>query len=79
MNSVMLSEEGELFYNIDLNMLLFIYFYCQFCGVYGIDLGEIILDIVKEENGLVICQFLVKFDEINVIVMGYWKYMGGEI
>ena len=78
-NSVMPSEEGESPYNIDPNTLPPIYFYCQSCGVHGIDLGEITLDIAKEENGLAIRQLLVKSDETNVTATGYWKHMGGEI
>ncbi|MED5489034.1 MAG: YhdP family protein [Pseudomonadota bacterium] len=78
-NSAMPSEEGESPYNIDPNTLPPIYFYCQSCGVHGIDLGEITLDIAKEENGLAIRQLLVKSDETNVTATGYWKHMGGEI
>ncbi|OLF73317.1 protease [Alteromonas sp. W12] len=78
-NSAMPSEEGESPYNIDPNTLPPIYFYCQSCGVHGIDLGEITLDIAREENGLAIRQLLVKSDETNVTATGYWKHMGGEI
>ncbi|CAI3926811.1 MAG: YhdP family protein [Pseudomonadota bacterium] len=78
-NSAMPNEEGESPYNIDPNTLPPIYFYCQSCGVHGIDLGEITLDIAKEENGLAIRQLLVKSDETNVTATGYWKHMGGEI
>ena len=78
-NSAMPSEEGESPYNIDPNTLPPIYFYCQSCGVHGIDLGEITLDIAKEENGLAIRQLLVKSDETNVTATGYWKHIGGEI
>ncbi|WP_334021010.1 YhdP family protein [Alteromonas sp. S015] len=78
-NSATLNEEGESPYNIDPNSLPPIYFYCQSCGVHGIDLGEITLDIAKEENGLAIRQLLVKSDETNVTATGYWKHMGGEI
>ncbi|KHT55461.1 protease [Alteromonas macleodii] len=78
-NSAMPNEEGESLYNIDPNTLPPIYFYCQSCGVHGIDLGEITLDIAKEENGLAIRQLLVKSDETNVTATGYWKHMGGEI
>ena len=78
-NSVMPNEEDESPYNIDPNTLPPIYFYCQSCGVHGIDLGEITLDIAKEENGLAIRQLLVKSDETNVTATGYWKHMGGEI
>jgi uncharacterized protein (TIGR02099 family) len=78
-NSAMSNEEGESPYNIDPNTLPPIYFYCQSCGVHGIDLGEITLDIAKEENGLAIRQLLVKSDETNVTATGYWKHMGGEI
>jgi len=73
------SEEGESPYNIDPNTLPPIYFYCQSCGVHGIDLGEITLDIAKEGNGLAIRQLLVKSDETNVTATGYWKHVGGEI
>ncbi|MED5333726.1 MAG: YhdP family protein [Pseudomonadota bacterium] len=78
-NSAMPNEEGESPYNIDPNTLPPIYFYCQSCGVHGIDLGEITLDIAKEENGLAIRQLLVKSDETNVTATGYWKHIGGEI
>ena len=78
-NSAMPNEEGESPYNIDPNTLPPIYFYCQSCGVHGIDLGEITLDIAKEENGLAIRQLLVKSDETNVTATGYWKHVGGEI
>ncbi|AMN10310.1 protease [Alteromonas macleodii] len=78
-NSAMPNEKGESPYNIDPNTLPPIYFYCQSCGVHGIDLGEITLDIAKEENGLAIRQLLVKSDETNVTATGYWKHIGGEI
>ncbi|OJF70122.1 TIGR02099 family protein [Alteromonas sp. V450] len=78
-NRTMPKEKGESPYNIDPNTLPPIYFYCQSCGVHGIDLGEVTLDIAKEENGLAIRQLLVKSDETNVTATGYWKHMGGEI
>ena len=78
-NKAMPKEKGESPYNIDPNTLPPIYFYCQSCGVHGIDLGEVTLDIAKEENGLAIRQLLVKSDETNVTATGYWKHMGGEI
>lgn len=78
-NNAISNEEGESLYNIDPNTLPPIYFYCQSCGVHGIDLGEITVDIAKEENGLAIRQLLVKSDETNVTATGYWKHMGGEI
>ena len=60
------SEEGDSPYNIDPNTLPPIYFYCQSCGVHGIDFGEITLDIAKEDDGLAIRQLLIKSDETNV-------------
>ena len=65
-NSAMPNEEGESPYNIDPNTLPPIYFYCQSCGVHGIDLGEITLDIAKEENGLAIRQLLVNLMKITL-------------
>ncbi|MBT3135435.1 TIGR02099 family protein [Alteromonas sp. ALT199] len=73
------SEEDESPYNIDPNTLPPIYFYCQSCSVHGIDLGEITLDIVKEDNGLAIRQLLVRSDETNITATGSWKHVNGEI
>ena len=73
------SEEDESPYNIDPNTLPPIYFYCQSCGVHGIDLGEVTLDVAKEDDGLAIRQLLVKSDESNVTATGYWKHVGGEV
>ena len=72
-------EKGDSPYNIDPNTLPPIYFYCQSCGVHGIDFGEITLDIAKEDDGLAIRQLLIKSDETNVTATGYWKHVRGEI
>ncbi|GFD93746.1 DUF3971 domain-containing protein [Alteromonas sp. KUL156] len=66
-------------YNIDPNSLPPIYFYCQSCGFHGIDLGEVTLDIAKEDNGLAIRQLLLKSDKTNITASGYWKHVDGEI
>ena len=73
------AEKGDSPYNIDPNTLPPIYFYCQSCGVHGIDFGEITLDIAKEDDGLAIRQLLIKSDETNVTATGYWKHVRGEI
>ncbi|AXT38301.1 TIGR02099 family protein [Alteromonas sp. BL110] len=72
-------EEDESPYSIDPNTLPPIYFYCQSCGVHGIDLGEVTLDVAKEDGGLAIRQLLVKSDESNLTATGYWKHIGGEV
>ncbi|MFZ8201262.1 YhdP family protein [Alteromonas portus] len=78
-NSAVSGKESGSPYNIDPNTLPPIYFYCQSCGVHGIDLGEITLDIAKEDNGLAVRQLLVRSDETNVTATGYWKHKGGKI
>ena len=73
------SEEDESPYNIDPNTLPPIYFYCQSCGVHGIDLGEITLDVAKDDHGLAIRQLLVKSDDTNITATGYWKHVNGKV
>ena len=73
------SEEDESPYNIDPNTLPPIYFYCQSCGVHGIDLGEITVDVAKDDHGLAIRQLLVKSDETNITATGYWKHVNGKV
>ncbi|WP_394223385.1 YhdP family protein [Alteromonas gracilis] len=78
-NKAEVAQESDSPFNIDPNTLPPIYFYCHSCGVHGIDLGEITLDIAKEDNGLTIRQLLVKSDETNITASGYWKHIGGNV
>ena len=73
------STKEDSLYNIDPISLPPIYFYCQSCGFHGIDLGEITLDIAKDDSGLAIRQLLLKSDETNITASGYWKHVDGEI
>ena len=73
------ASDDESPYDIDPNTLPPIYFYCQSCGIHGIDFGEITLDIAKEDNGLAIRQLLVRSDDTNITASGYWKHVGRDI
>ena len=60
-------------YDIDPSTLPPIYFYCQSCGVHGVDLGEVTVDIAKEDTGLKIRQLLVRSRDTNITASGYWS------
>lgn len=66
-------------YDLDPSTLPPIYFYCQSCGVHGIDFGEVTLDIAKEDAGLKIRQLLVRSRDTNITASGYWKNTQGGV
>lgn len=61
-------------YNVDPNTLPPIYLYCQSCAVHGIDLGQVTLDIAKQESGLKVRQLLVRSRDTNITASGYWQH-----
>lgn len=65
-------------YQLDPRTLPPIYFYCQTCGVHGIDFGEVTLDIAKVASGLKVRQLLVRSPESSITASGYWSTEGGQ-
>ena len=49
-----------------------LYFSCQRCDVYGVDLGEVILDTAKTAHGLRVRQLVTRSDDAQLNATGMW-------
>ncbi|BFT32316.1 YhdP family protein [Alteromonas sp. D210916BOD_24] len=61
-------------YDVDPSTLPPIYLYCQSCAVHGFDLGQVTLDIAKQDNGLKVRQLLVRSRDADITATGYWQH-----
>lgn len=53
-----------------------VYFYCQQCNVYNVELGEVRLDTVKTPNGIKVRQLATRSDEAIINASGLWAHDG---